>query len=125
MTKGEPTPVVVKEVGKDVVVIEQPAVRVPVVVREKILVPKAAYGFWRCVPEGQTLVLLDPDRGVYYGLNEVGTRIWTLLAAGSSREQIEGQLVAEYDALLENVRADLQNLLAELLEHGLIEEIEG
>ena len=74
---------------------------------------------------GGEMVLLDPDRGVYYGLNEVGTRIWTLLAAGSSREQIEGQLVAEYDALLENVRADLQNLLAELLEHGLIEEIEG
>ena len=28
--------------------------------KEKILVPKAAYGFWRCVPEGNTLVLLDP-----------------------------------------------------------------
>ncbi len=28
--------------------------------REKILEPKAAYGFWRCVPEGNTLVLLDP-----------------------------------------------------------------
>ena len=29
--------------------------------KEKILVPKAAYGYWRCVPEGDTLVLLDPD----------------------------------------------------------------
>jgi 5-methyltetrahydrofolate--homocysteine methyltransferase len=28
--------------------------------QEKILVPQAAYGFWRCVPEGNTLVLLDP-----------------------------------------------------------------
>jgi 5-methyltetrahydrofolate--homocysteine methyltransferase len=27
---------------------------------EKILVPAAAYGFWRCVPEGNSLVLLDP-----------------------------------------------------------------
>jgi 5-methyltetrahydrofolate--homocysteine methyltransferase len=27
---------------------------------EKILDPKAAYGFWRCVPEGNALVLLDP-----------------------------------------------------------------
>jgi 5-methyltetrahydrofolate--homocysteine methyltransferase len=27
---------------------------------ERILVPAAAYGFWRCVPEGNTLVLLDP-----------------------------------------------------------------
>ncbi|HEX6885543.1 MAG TPA: vitamin B12 dependent-methionine synthase activation domain-containing protein, partial [Planctomycetota bacterium] len=31
---------------------------------ERILVPKAAYGFWRCVPEGNTLILLDPrDEG--------------------------------------------------------------
>jgi 5-methyltetrahydrofolate--homocysteine methyltransferase len=28
--------------------------------QEKILAPAAAYGFWRCVPEGNTLVLLDP-----------------------------------------------------------------
>jgi 5-methyltetrahydrofolate--homocysteine methyltransferase len=28
--------------------------------KEKILQPKAAYGYWRCVPEGDTLVLLDP-----------------------------------------------------------------
>ena len=28
--------------------------------KEKILLPQAAYGFWRCVPEGNTLVLLDP-----------------------------------------------------------------
>ncbi|MCE9596291.1 MAG: methionine synthase [Planctomycetes bacterium] len=28
--------------------------------KEKILEPKAAYGYWRCVPEGDTLVLLDP-----------------------------------------------------------------
>jgi len=27
---------------------------------ERILEPRAAYGFWRCVPEGNTLVLLDP-----------------------------------------------------------------
>jgi 5-methyltetrahydrofolate--homocysteine methyltransferase len=28
--------------------------------KEKILEPRAAYGFWKCVPEGDTLVLLDP-----------------------------------------------------------------
>ena len=32
--------------------------------KEKILEPKAAYGFWKCVPEGDALVLLDPrDEG--------------------------------------------------------------
>ncbi len=29
--------------------------------KEKILVPQAAYGFWRCLPEGNDLVLLHPD----------------------------------------------------------------
>ncbi|MAB81420.1 MAG: methionine synthase [Planctomycetes bacterium] len=27
---------------------------------ERILSPKSAYGFWHCIPEGDTLVLLDP-----------------------------------------------------------------
>ena len=32
--------------------------------KEKILAPVAAYGYWRCIPEGNTLVLLDPkDEG--------------------------------------------------------------
>jgi hypothetical protein len=39
VTKGEPAPVVVKEVGEDVVVIEQPVTMVPIIVKEKILVP--------------------------------------------------------------------------------------
>ena len=34
--------------------------RCQAVPKEKILEPKAAYGYWRCVPEGDTLVLLDP-----------------------------------------------------------------
>jgi 5-methyltetrahydrofolate--homocysteine methyltransferase len=29
--------------------------------KEKILLPTAAYGYWRCVPEGDTLVLLHPE----------------------------------------------------------------
>jgi len=29
--------------------------------KEKILEPRAAYGFWRCVPEGNELMLLDPE----------------------------------------------------------------
>ena len=29
--------------------------------REGIFTPRAAYGFWPCIPEGETLVLLDPD----------------------------------------------------------------
>ena len=39
VTKGEPTPVVVKKVGEDAIVIEQPVTKVPIIVKEQILVP--------------------------------------------------------------------------------------
>jgi len=29
--------------------------------REKILQPRAAYGYWKCVPEGESVVLLHPE----------------------------------------------------------------
>ena len=29
--------------------------------RETILVPKAAYGYWKCVPEGESVMLLHPE----------------------------------------------------------------
>jgi 5-methyltetrahydrofolate--homocysteine methyltransferase len=29
--------------------------------REKILEPRAAYGYWKCVPEGESVVLLHPE----------------------------------------------------------------
>lgn len=72
---------------------------------------------------GGEMVLLDPHRGVYYGLNEVGHRIWTLLSEGRSVAEIEGRLLAEYDAPSAAIQEDLQTLLRELCDHGLIEKV--
>jgi hypothetical protein len=69
-------------------------------------------------------VLLDPQAGIYFGLNEVGTRAWNLFATGASLETVRATLLAEYDAAPERIWDDLLALVRDLLGHGLL-EIEG
>lgn len=69
---------------------------------------------------GDETVLLDFERGVYYGLGETGAFVWERLAAGSSRDAIIDALLAEYDATRDEVTADVDALLADLESHGLI-----
>ena len=43
-------------------------------------------------------VLLDVSSGLYYGLDEVGSRIWTLLNEALDVETIVSRLADEYEA---------------------------
>jgi hypothetical protein len=69
---------------------------------------------------GET-VLLELSRGVYYGLDEVGTRIWNLLAEGRSLEETVDVLVEEYDVDRVRGAADVLRLVGELEERRLLE----
>lgn len=69
--------------------------------------------------DGET-VLLDLDGGRYYGLDPVGTRLWQLLGEGADRARIIEVLEREYEVGRERLGADLERLLAELLEAGLL-----
>lgn len=73
---------------------------------------------WRDL-EGEA-VLLDLSRGIYFGLNEVGTRIWRMLDEGESLERISDALVTEYEADRLTVERDLTALVAELEARRLI-----
>jgi len=46
--------------------------------------------------EGE-MVLLNLATGVYFGLDPVGTRIWTLIEAHRSSDEIVETLTAEYE----------------------------
>jgi hypothetical protein len=74
--------------------------------------------------EGES-VILDLASGTYYGLNEVGTRIWVLLDEGRDEEGIAVALTAEYEVALEDARHHVRALLADLLARGLILEQPG
>jgi hypothetical protein len=66
-------------------------------------------------------VLLELSRGVYFGLDEIGTRIWQLLGAGRSLQETVAALVDEYDVTEAQGAEDLLALVRELEERRLIE----
>jgi hypothetical protein len=69
---------------------------------------------------GET-VLLELSRGVYFGLDEVGTRIWQLLGRGDALDEIVEALVKEYEVSADAAAADLRTLVGELEERRLVE----
>jgi hypothetical protein len=68
------------------------------------------------------LILLDPDDGSYYTLDEVGSRIWELCDGTRSTAEIAAILSEEFDAAPETIRADLLELVADLSDQNLVVE---
>ena len=66
-------------------------------------------------------VLLKLKSECYFGLDEIGTRIWDLLLSSESIQGAYEALVAEYDEDPDKLRADLTELLGSFVEQGLIE----
>jgi hypothetical protein len=73
---------------------------------------------------GGEAVLLELSRGVYYGLDAIGTRIWNLLADGRTVDEAVAALVEEYDVTSPAAAADVLGLVRELQERRLL-EIDG
>ena len=65
-------------------------------------------------------VILNLASGTYFGLNEVGTRMWHLLAEHGETEPVLATVLAEYEVEESPLRQDLDALLHILVEKGLI-----
>ncbi|MFN2472196.1 MAG: pyrroloquinoline quinone biosynthesis peptide chaperone PqqD [Gaiellaceae bacterium] len=74
---------------------------------------------------GEDQVLLDPDSGKYFLLNEVGARVWALCDGKRSVTDIVAVLASEYDASEDTLARDVQELLDELADDRLIVGVEG
>lgn len=66
-------------------------------------------------------VLLDSVTGRYFRLDEIGSRAWSLLATTGSVERAYAALLAEYAVEPEQLRRDLDGLVAELHANGLLQ----
>jgi len=66
-------------------------------------------------------VLLNLESETYFGLDEVGTRMWQVLTVAPSIQVAYEALLAEYDVTPEVLRQDLEALLGQLLELVLLE----
>ncbi len=65
-------------------------------------------------------VLLDLTTGTYFGLDEVGTRVWQLLEQHGSNDAVVAALLEEYAVDEPRARADVDRLILELSEKGLV-----
>jgi hypothetical protein len=70
-------------------------------------------------------VLLNVDSERYYGLNDVGTRMLTVLTSSNSIEAAYNSLLAEYDVEAEVLRGDLISTIEKLAKYELVEIISG
>jgi hypothetical protein len=67
------------------------------------------------------MALLDVDTGVYFGLDEIGARMWELLAEHGNLEAVAKRMEEEYDVAGDTLRGDLLRLAEELRAKGLLE----
>jgi hypothetical protein len=65
--------------------------------------------------------ILNLNDGIYYGLNAVGARIWSLLSEPIRVSRIRDEIEREYDVDRRQCENDLLDLLKKLQHAGLIE----
>lgn len=70
---------------------------------------------------GSEAVILDVQSGTYYGLNETGNQIWQWLQQPKTFSELYKLILDEYDVPLEEALKDLESLLQEMVDTGLIE----
>src|SRR5438034_11249446 len=70
--------------------------------------------------QGET-VLLQMDTGEYFGLDEIGTRIWQLISEKGDLDEVESAMLEEFEASREVLVTDLQRVVDELAARHLIE----
>lgn len=74
---------------------------------------------------GEEVALLCLERGRYYGLNAPSAHLWERLQKPASAAELLAWLLAEYEVGEEQGWADLQRLLGQLQEAGLVESFDA
>ncbi len=69
---------------------------------------------------GDETVIMGGAKGLYFGLNAVGARVWELMEKPTDVRSIVAAIAREYDAPEQVVAADVLKLISELQEHGLV-----
>ena len=70
-------------------------------------------------------VLLNLKTESYLSLDDVGTRMWTLLTTELSVQAAYQRLLGEYEVSPDVLRLDVETLLNQLMQHGLVELKDG
>lgn len=68
----------------------------------------------------QGAVLLDRNGEAYYELDEVGMRLWQLLAANGDFDAAVVQMLIEYEVEVDELRRELLELLEDMAQSDLV-----
>src|ERR1700746_2062 len=71
-------------------------------------------------PVDRESVLLNLETERYFGLDETGTRMWQLVTSAPNIDAAYQELLNEFDVESDLLRLHLTELLARLVEHGLL-----
>lgn len=88
---------------------------------QRVIVPPSV--LFRTVDDESVLLNLDSE--IYFGLDDVGTRMWTALTSTASVGEAYEQLLAVYDVAADELQHDLEALVAQLVEQGLLAVADG
>jgi hypothetical protein len=65
-------------------------------------------------------VILNIESGIYFGLDEIGTRVWQLIEEMGDLESILRVMQDEYDEAPAVIRADVEALVSDLIDKRLV-----
>ena len=65
-------------------------------------------------------VILDLDSENYFGLDDIGTRMWQLLASSGSIQEAYNTLLLEYDVEPQQLQQDMEELVNKLVANELL-----
>jgi hypothetical protein len=72
---------------------------------------------------GGELVLLDLEKGSFFVARGTGPRVWDLVEGGASIEEVVHAVSARYGQDEDEVRADVEAFVSDLVERGFLVEV--
>ena len=72
---------------------------------------------------GGEAVMMSIEKGAYFGLNPVATRIWDLIEQPRTVAELIASITDEYDVPDEQCQADVQGFVADMIARGLAQQI--
>ena len=74
---------------------------------------------------GEEVVVLNLKRGVYFGLDRVGARVWELVQQPRTFGELVNTVVDEFEVSASACESDLRSFLLEMAEAGLVTVADG
>lgn len=68
------------------------------------------------------LVMMSVERGEYFGLKGIGSRIWALLEQPQTLDQLVSQVCQEFKVEADVCRQDLTRFTQQMLDKGLLRQ---